>query len=335
MSYIAMNKFKGECMCGVSVIVPVYNVEKYIKRSLESICQQSFTDFEIILVNDETKDNSIKIAESLLEEYPFISYKIINQNNKGLPGARNTGIKEACGQYLCFIDSDDYISKNHLTSLYNLITNNNLSVAYSGYEIVHNSNYKGTEDKNIDSVIMTQQKLFQSFVKRCPAIHCCSLMISKELLVKNNLYFNEILKYGEDTDFMWKLFSYIDFVGATNNDSYKYLINEKGIMSTISEEKACVYSEVFKETIEKLSIKYKYNKKYYYQAYYRNLIGLLHVYASSNDYSVFKKLYLKMNVQKEMYQCLKKFPDIKIRLLSLFLYLNPKIFYFIFKERKV
>lgn len=93
-----------------SIIVPVYNVEKYIKKSLDSILNQSFKDYEVIVVNDGTKDNSIE----LIKDYPV---KIINQKNQGLSVARNTGVKHATGEYIIFIDSDDWIEKDLLKKL--------------------------------------------------------------------------------------------------------------------------------------------------------------------------------------------------------------------------
>ena len=93
-----------------SIIVPVYNVEKYIKKCLDSILNQSFKDYEVIVVNDGTKDNSIE----LIKDYPV---KIVNQKNQGLSVARNTGVKHATGEYIIFIDSDDWIEKDLLKKL--------------------------------------------------------------------------------------------------------------------------------------------------------------------------------------------------------------------------
>ena len=93
-----------------SIIVPVYNVEKYIKECLESIKKQTFKDFEVIVVNDGTQDNSIAIAEKY-------DVKIVNQENQGLSAARNTGVKRAKGEYLLFLDSDDTIEKDLLKEL--------------------------------------------------------------------------------------------------------------------------------------------------------------------------------------------------------------------------
>lgn len=93
-----------------SIIVPVYNVENYIRECLESIKSQTYKDYEVIIVNDGTKDNSIEIAK----EYPF---KIINQKNQGLSVARNTGVKHAKGEYILFLDSDDYLEKDTLKEI--------------------------------------------------------------------------------------------------------------------------------------------------------------------------------------------------------------------------
>ena len=96
-----------------SIIIPVYNVEKYIDRCLSSLTAQSCQDFEVIVVDDETPDNSMAIAERYVQQYPN-QYRVIHQKNKGQGGARNTGVAVAQGEYLLFIDSDDYVEPNML-----------------------------------------------------------------------------------------------------------------------------------------------------------------------------------------------------------------------------
>ena len=93
-----------------SIIVPVYNTEQYLKRCLDSIAKQSLKDYEVIIVNDGSTDNSLNI----IKDYP---YKVINQQNLGLSMARNNGVKEALGEYLIFLDSDDYIEKDLLKEI--------------------------------------------------------------------------------------------------------------------------------------------------------------------------------------------------------------------------
>lgn len=99
-------------MVKYSFIVPVYNTEKYLKRCLDSLVRQTFKDFEIIIVNDGSTDNSKNVISEYEEKYNNI--KVINQKNQGLSMARNNGVKEAIGKYLIFIDSDDYVETNLL-----------------------------------------------------------------------------------------------------------------------------------------------------------------------------------------------------------------------------
>ena len=96
--------------CKVSIIVPVYNVEKYVERCIESIIKQSYKNLEIILIDDGSKDNSGKICDEYAEKDNRI--KVIHKKNGGLSDARNTGLNIADGEYICFIDSDDYIHKD-------------------------------------------------------------------------------------------------------------------------------------------------------------------------------------------------------------------------------
>ena len=98
----------------ISVVIPVYGVEKYIRQCLESIINQTYKNLEIIVVNDGTKDNSMKIVEEYLSDERI---KIINKQNGGLSSARNRGMEEATGKYIFFVDSDDWIELNTIEIL--------------------------------------------------------------------------------------------------------------------------------------------------------------------------------------------------------------------------
>lgn len=115
-------------MIRLSIIIPVYNVEKYIERCLMYCLNQDipYDEYEIIVVNDGSKDKSISIVERIQDSYHNI--KIINQENKGQASARNTGINNSVGEYIWFIDSDDFIKENCLASILKIAQNNNLDV---------------------------------------------------------------------------------------------------------------------------------------------------------------------------------------------------------------
>ena len=109
-------------MAFISVIMPVYNVEKYLKNSLNSILTQSFTDIEVICVNDESTDGSLEILKEFEQKDRRV--KVINQKNRGNGGARNTGLKHAKGEYVYFFDSDDALFPEALEKMYENITSN-------------------------------------------------------------------------------------------------------------------------------------------------------------------------------------------------------------------
>ena len=109
----------------ISVVIPVYGVEKYIRQCLESIINQTYKNLEIIVVNDGTKDNSMKIVEAYLSDKRI---KIINKENGGLASARNRGIEEATGEYISFIDSDDWIELDSYEELIKTIKDEDIIV---------------------------------------------------------------------------------------------------------------------------------------------------------------------------------------------------------------
>ena len=117
----------------ISVIVPVYNVEKYITKCLESIANQSYKDFELLLVNDGSRDNSIDIARDYLQDIS-IDWKVINKENGGLASARNTGLVNAKGDYVVFIDSDDCLHKDFLSFLLNSIELNDYDFSFCNFK---------------------------------------------------------------------------------------------------------------------------------------------------------------------------------------------------------
>lgn len=110
----------------ISVIVPIYNVEKYLPRCIESILNQSFKEFELILVDDGSSDNSGKICDIYAEKDERV--KVIHKENGGVSSARNVGIKAVNGEYIGFVDPDDYIDREMYKNLYELCENNNCDI---------------------------------------------------------------------------------------------------------------------------------------------------------------------------------------------------------------
>lgn len=132
----------------ISVVLPIYNVEKYLRRCLDSVVNQTYKNLEILLINDGSTDNCLKICEEYAKSDNRV--KVINKKNAGLGMARNTGIDYAKGEYICFFDSDDYIELNTIEKLYKIIVSEQPEIVCYGFNKV-NGEGKITE-KNIPQI---------------------------------------------------------------------------------------------------------------------------------------------------------------------------------------
>lgn len=219
----------------VSVIVPIYNVEEYLIKCLNSIVNQDFTKYEVILVNDGSTDSSIDIAMKFCDKYDF--FKLINKKNGGLGTARNTAIEHINGKFVVFIDSDDYISSDYISKLYSNITNNNADMAICTHEKIIESNNKN-EIINLDidcskvySNIETLKLLFLRKIK----CYAWDKIYKTSLFKDNNIRYLEN-RFYEDIVTTVKLITNCTKVSFINEPLYKYRIREGNITSIKSEK---------------------------------------------------------------------------------------------------
>jgi glycosyltransferase involved in cell wall biosynthesis len=180
----------------VCIIVPLYGRDKYLKKCIDSLLNQDFEDYEIIIINDNSKGNAEEIIKSYNDKK--IVY-IKNKTNKGIGYNRNIGIKKAKGDYVCFIDSDDYVSNDFLSKMYNYSKENDLDLCICNY---YNVDEKGNIIKefnlpsfNITNINETPKLLID--INLGP----CNKLFKKNTLLENKIKFSEKLKY-EDLSFM-------------------------------------------------------------------------------------------------------------------------------------
>jgi glycosyltransferase involved in cell wall biosynthesis len=217
----------------VSIVLPIYNVEKYLARCLDSILNQTFTDFEVICVNDGSPDNSLEI----LEKYKKIDnrIKIISQENKGLSGARNTGIKHSNGEYIAFIDSDDVIHPKYLEVFTNFIGDADfISSKHIRIEDHNDLNFHEIElDKiNVETVNNVRHNYLINKVYK----HTQSVVWNK-LFKKSSLgdiTFEEGISPGEDDIFTFKFMMEAQKIVLINAELYYYMANETSTMTTLN-----------------------------------------------------------------------------------------------------
>lgn len=205
-----------------SIIVPVYNTEKYVKRCLDSINSQSFKDYEVIIINDGSTDNS----SDIISKYP---YKIINQENQGLSMARNNGVKDASGEYLIFLDSDDYIEKDLLKEINNSLSNKPDLVRYQIKEVFDNKsdiNYEEIPFDNKNGVEAFKLITNYHFVENAWAY-----AIKREFYLKEKFSFKKGT-YHEDFGLIPLVIIKSKIVNSINYVGYCYYQREGSIMNS-------------------------------------------------------------------------------------------------------
>ena len=262
----------------LTVVIPVYNVEKYLKRCVESVIAQDWKKYEILLVDDGSTDHSPQICDNYVKTYDFIS--VIHKENGGLSEARNTGLSQAKGEYVYFPDSDDWIEPDTFIALSEALESQKFDIISFNREFV-----KGEEDVIISDPVETQ--VFEgkdAFVKMLK--HSYITGFANDKIYRKSLFMDhDILfpkgKYYEDLGTNYKLFLSAKKVYATNQKYYHYLIdNPDSITQSWNEKKFRDMFGFYKEVFYSDFVRSQLNQEELHisQLYYVN--GLTHILAS-------------------------------------------------------
>lgn len=229
----------------VSIIVPAYNVEKYIEKCIESLINQTLKEIEIIIVNDGSTDNTKKIISQYEKKYKNI--KCINKENEGQSIARNIAIKEAKGEYIVFIDSDDWVAYDMCEKMYNKAQTDSSDLVFTTnyFKVQNNKTHEEKSYGNKEKDILKKYLLTQSGP--------VNKLIKKDIILNNELFFPKIKAY-EDISVvpLWGL--YANKVSYIEDSFYYYLIRDG---STMRQTKYNSKLESIFESLDNLLNKYK------------------------------------------------------------------------------
>lgn len=219
----------------ISIIIPVFNVENYLAKCLDSIINQTLMDIEIICVNDGSKDNSVDILNTYAQRDKRIT--IINKANGGLSSARNAGIRVANGEYICFLDSDDYFEFNACERLYIEILEGHADIIVFGANIFPLNPWP---DYWLFDNLSPRTITYNSFVKEAlfkekgatPFVwrNC----FKRKFLLKNKLLFNEDIKFGEDLIFQFCAFPQAKNITFISDKLYNYRWYREGSLMNLA-----------------------------------------------------------------------------------------------------
>ena len=257
--------------CKLSIIVPVYGVEKYIDKCLNSLVKQSLKEIEVIVVNDGTKDNSQKIVDKYVKKYPDKIKSYIKENG-GQGSARNYGLKKATGEYIGYVDSDDFVEKDMYKKLYNKAKENN-------YDIVVCGNYNVSEDyqnKNIDAFINNYNTDYTDLENIFfGKMAVWNKIYKRDILIKNKLEFKEKVWY-EDLAFTLKAIMNSNTFAFIDEPLYDYLIREGSTMNNSNVQRNLEILDAFDDILSYI----KHNKK---EEYFDKVefLAIDHIYISA------------------------------------------------------
>lgn len=318
----------------ISVISPVYNVEKYIKNLIISLNNQTFKDFELILVDDGSKDNSINIAIEELKNTD-IDYRIITKENGGQSTARNAGIKAANGKWLVLLDSDDTVQKNYLNNLYEAIKDKKeCDIAFCDINRVTDDNCFDELEQDFKTETSLGRKFFVDFIMHNVEIGPYSLLINTEFIKNNNIYFNEESRYSEEFIFICSLLHTSKKVVHLKQKLYNYCLR-KGSVSTGANIDKIVngFNQILKSNDIYKTCDCKYCKIYNRYAMPRWVLATTRFTAKNLKYKDYKKLLKKIDSKKYL-KLLFTFPSLKVKISSFVAYHFEYFSYLIFKLTK-
>lgn len=225
----------------VSVVIPVYNTEKYLERCLNSLVNQSLKDCEIICINDGSTDKSLEILEEYKVKYPQIV--IINQQNKGPSAARNCGIEIAKGEYIGFVDADDWVDLDYFEKLYNSAKANNCDIAVAGIDAIHK--WKTKKLVEIKDEIVTSDTDEKYELCKCPRYsYTCNKIYKLQKIKEIGILFEEGIFY-EDVIWSVQILYYISSLAAVPKVKYHYFRHAGSIVrqTDVKKEKDFNYAQ--------------------------------------------------------------------------------------------
>mgnify|MGYP002783166029 CR=1 FL=1 len=285
-------------MVNVSIITPVYNVERCIHKTINSVINQSSKNFELLLIDDGSKDRSIEIAKDLLEKTE-INYRVISQENSGVSAARNRGILEAAGEYVCFLDSDDYIHEDYVKLMYEKAAKEDCDLVFCDYtqvtpsgEILVESTTRFLES-SIDGREASLKQLSCDIT-----IGMGSALYRTSIIKENNILFDVNRKYAEDVVFTVKALLNMKKVMSVDKALMYYVRWDSSITNSVSlKHFDCYYS--FSDLLEYIRLNGNFEEIEKFLVEYKIPYAISHIFSIlSRDRNFHEDLFKFLNQDK-------------------------------------
>ena len=313
----------------ISVIIPCYNAGHTIEHTLESLRKQTYQDFEAVIINDGSKDNTLEVVEKYRRCHT-ININIINQENAGVSAARNSGIRAAKGEFITLLDADDCYEPHFLEYLYGGLVENNADIAFCRYERVKQRNIVGIKEKGVEEVRLTKYEIIDLYKdNRMNCLNAWCAIYKIDILKLNDIFFREGVKYGEDTEFFCKYVYHCDAGGVLINSClYRYMVNADSVMHKISYERIQSI-EVFMRVVE------YWKQEPLFDLEVGNYLVDRAIWAVAKDFvnnrEFFTRLKTDYDIKKSMKNMYKNASEYTVRISAVFYLINWQLFRIVIK----
>lgn len=258
----------------ITIAMPVFNVEKYIKQAIVSVLEQTYENIEFLIIDDKGSDNSISIVNGILDKYNGNKkIRIItHETNRGLSEARNTAIKEATGEYIYFIDSDDFITNNCIEKLYQVIGMNNVDLVVGSYQRISEIKNKNDYNLILNKIILQDSRkikehIFQN-IKKNYIGYVWNKLFKISFLKENNLHFIPNIYY-EDDIYSLKTYTLANSCAHISDITYYYRQREGSIVHI---GRGAFLEKEIKDISYTRNLEKEYLKEFFDYKYVENII---------------------------------------------------------------
>lgn len=313
----------------ISIVIPIYNVEKYIRNCIQSIINQNYVNYEVILVDDGSPDNSPQIALEMLKKAGK-DVHFVKRENGGQFAARNTGERIAKGDWILFPDSDDVLAPNYLETMVLIIYKSNVEMISPDFQIVREDNVfkKAAYENGIEYLDKIHAQ--NEFLLRTLKMVASGTLYKLSWYREYNLKFRNVL-YGEDTLFLFEALLYVNKLAHIKSPLYNYLYHPNSVMTSSKYEKIVAAYPSYIEIAEQYERQDDASPLVKYFIFPRYVLGILHSASKLCSKAEYKQLFINLEGNKNLKKML-AFPQVKSKLLALIGLISPILLYDICKR---
>ena len=309
----------------ISIVIPVYNVERYLPLCIDSVLGQEYTNYEVILVDDGSTDHGPEICDSYARSNEQVT--VIHKKNAGLGEARNSGLSVAHGEYIYFLDSDDTIQSDTLSTFVNFLNRHGeFSIVGTDFQYVDENNRMApakpmTPDEVFDDIKDAQNR----FLRRSLIFLAPGTFFNVKWLVDYNLRFKKV-PYSEDQLFVWEALSKALRIGFIHKAFYNYLRRPGSIMTATKFEKIIKAYPYFKQLQRQFDVTENLDAQTRHFMLSRWVVGIFHSAAKLCSYPEYSELLRSCEGDFHINNA-QRFPDFKIKILTIPYKISSKLYY--------